>query len=507
MGSGVLGPVYNSRFSAFGDGSVARLLDIKVKEDARFLGRFWILGLLLAAAFIFPQISLADTCTSLGSHTVIFSYTPQVGTAGVTRVYIIGGCFGATQGTGSVKIGGITVPSDSIFLWSDGEIGLTLPFAAQTGTLEVDSQDYGSDTSTNEANGNNWGWTGNGEISGTFTVYTASSPSFCCLDPAGPSAPQYIEGTWNYDYGGWETAQYSLTQGTRNIDGSYPISGSVAWTADPSFDADCTQPLTGTLYTQGILRLYVEDGDNGCGQYAEEWLVLNSGDVTSQGWFSFEDDPDNECSFPSDFPNGLGYACSDAPLVKTQTEIPTTETPAFLGWTPSAAGGDAVYGAWKRTLPLSSDGIVEFAGRFVFEQVAPGGGGIDGCYNAAGGASPFPAFTAVTGGEWYVNSSGIWASGYSPFGSSLLLSDYIGIPSVGLVWYQGHVGQCSIALYQTMFIDSVVGSVSYNSAGTNGSTNELHIDVNGPTGPTPNICTLVIPSGSSPGTPVCKQYP
>ena len=51
-------------------------------------------------------VSRADWSPTQNSSTQIYTYTPQAGIAGVTRLYILGLCFAATQGTGGVLIGG-----------------------------------------------------------------------------------------------------------------------------------------------------------------------------------------------------------------------------------------------------------------------------------------------------------------------------------------------------------------------------------------------------------------
>ena len=130
-------------------------------------------------------------------------------------------------------------------------------------------------------------------------------------------------------------------------------------------------------------------------------------------------------------------ACFDIPLFKSQTEVPSTETPQFLGWAadavddhldPSFDANDPdlqTQGAWQRTLPLSSNGVAKFAGRFVVEQNAASA--VDGCYNASGGLGPYDEATGVSGGDWWVNGSNIWGSGlgYWP-GVNLSVSDDIG---------------------------------------------------------------------------------
>jgi len=173
-----------------------------LSERRRVRPTWWTfaVGLLFVVSGM-PGVSRAQSCQSgQTTETTIYTYTPQAGIAGVTRLYISGLCFGATQGTGSVSIGGVQVPSNYILQWSGDEIVLVVPETAQTDIIEVDSQNYGSDTSSNAAanqtNGNYWEWVGNDQVSGTFTVFAPSYPSLPSskIDPAGPSAPQYVGG-------------------------------------------------------------------------------------------------------------------------------------------------------------------------------------------------------------------------------------------------------------------------------------------------------------------------
>jgi hypothetical protein len=89
--------------------------------------------------------------------------------------------------------------------------------------------------------------------------------------------------------------------------------------------------------------------------------------------------------------------------------------------------------------------------------------------------------------------------------TNLNYSDDIGINSDRVTWYQEHLQQCTITVYQTMFIDAVNGPVSYNTGGPYGATNQ-HQEVIDNTLGAPLYCAGVIPSGSSLST-MCKQYP
>lgn len=215
----------------------------------------WVVLSLLLVSFWPAQLAAAPSyCSSYP--TTIESITPQAGIAGVTKVYVLGTCFGDAQGSGSVKIKGI--PATDYSLWSDGEIIFTVPVTAQTGNLVVTSDSDGSDSSANEADCAKVGWCGTGNINADFSVTTPNAPSFFDMgyDPPAfegdstQTAPEYITGEWNCDDGFGDTATYDLTQQPQNSEGTWPVTGSVHWTYG-SPDDICDQPLTGTLDGSG----------------------------------------------------------------------------------------------------------------------------------------------------------------------------------------------------------------------------------------------------------------
>jgi hypothetical protein len=187
-----------------------------------------------------------------------------------------------------------------------------------------------------------------------------------------------------------------------------------------------------------------------------------------------------------------------------------------LGWVADAAhdswdpGFDAskpvweTEGGWQRALPLSSNGVAKFAGRFVFEQTAASA--VDGCYAAAGGRSPYDQVTAVSGAGWWLNTNNIWGSGLSRSwqGVNLSYSDDIGFDEHSTQWYQQYVGQCSAVVYQTMFIDGVKRPIAYNVGLPYLETNDLDVDIDN--APVDGLCTSVTPQGGS-IYPACKNYP
>lgn len=435
--------------------------------------RFLLLALPILFLALLPPA--AHACAEPGSYyppvtwtTHIESISPQVGIAGITQVDIEGYCFGDTQGTGTVTVNGVPM---TIEYWSDAEIILDLPFDATTGDLKVTSANYGSDDSLGESACTcsgcpSEGWPassdppcGNNLINADFQVSVPSNPPLCCNENVTPPAPyvagspspsQYVEGTWDYNQGGFQ-AQFTLTQGPQNSKtGLSLITGTEVNTI-------CSQveQVTGFLDQLGDMEL-----SEPCLGHCIEWHILGSGDVTSQG---LELGGASLCSNPpyANFPNdglmdeaeGAYYNLGVPPLFKSQTDQPASETPApdATPWSlgpPSAGSLYKTYGRWDRTLPLSPDGFNEFAGRFVYEQ--SGGAATDGCY-AALPNTHFTKVTSVTsGGGWYVNTSSVWGV------------DIIGIKSQAVSFYQEYYAipaskACEITGPQAMHIDARTG--------------------------------------------------
>lgn len=194
------------------------------------------------------------------------------------------------------------------------------------------------------------------------------------------------------------------------------------------------------------------DDPPGCEGYTEEYAILSSGDLTSQGYFSSNGQP------LTDFPKNLGDVAGDLPLVSTVHMFPDGETPWGDGWI-------AYKSQWPtkaeffRTMP-SSNGFILYAGRFVWEQTG-GGEGNDGCHTDIEGSPP--PFTSVTGGGWYVHDgTGVWGP------------DVIGIPSQWIDWYQAHygpAGECTIVIPQAMNINTS------DESSTQYTTNQLIIEI------------------------------
>lgn len=431
------------------------------------------------ALALFPRLCQAFCCPQCS--TTIESISPQVAIAGVTRVYVLGSCFGDTQGSGSVTINGTSVPAANFLFWADGELAFTVPFTASSGPLVITSGN-GSDSSTNEADCTNWGWCGNGNINPTFTVVAPDNPPFynspTDIRIAGtPSVPQYVEGNWNYDDGYGDTATYTLSQGPQNSDGTWPVTGSVHWSYWYGQDGTCDESVTGTLDAHGDLYLNVAaDPADGCTTYALEYVVLNSGDMTSQGISWGEQQPGPDPNFPSD----LGTEYPYEPMFKAVTDLPASETPTSEGWgnIPDSGSQYPTYGTWQRTLPTSGDGLVEFAGRFVYEQ--NGGSPIDACWKPG---SLTGQGTTLSGGGWYVDQNGNWGL------------DWIGIWSQGIDWYQSNVGlPCDITIPQLMHTDAGGGQPQY-------TTNQLIIEIRAS-----EVRSEVQPQGGS-AVKQCLGYP
>lgn len=446
------------RRKAFYSSQMLRGRRNQLPPTSNFL-RWSVLPMLLVAFWPSHLAAAPSYCSSYP--TTIESITPQAGIAGVTQVYVLGTCFGDTQGTGTVTINGTQA---EVSLWSDGEIVFTVPFTATTGHLVVTSNSNGYDSSALEADCANVGWCGTATINADFAVTTPDSPPFydTTTNPptihinTSPSAPEYITGEWSYDTGYGETATYDLTQQSQNSDGTWPVTGSVHWVYG-SPDDTCDQSVTGTLDRSGHLILNVAaDPTGACGSYSDEYSILSSGDMTSQGYFYFDDGYGINTPPPlTGFPNNLGDENNDFPLFSNIHQFPDGETPWGNSWS-------ADHSQWPtkaeffRTMPPSG-GFFPYAGRFVWEQDG-GLEGNDGCYTDQ---SPAPApFTRVTGGGWYVDSTGVWGD------------DLIGIPSQWLDWYQAHYSDgCTIQVPQAMNINTS------DESSTQYTTNQLIIKV------------------------------
>jgi len=414
--------------------------------------RWAVLTTLLVAFWPSHLAAAPSYCSSYP--TTIESITPQAGIAGVTQVYVLGTCFGDTQGTGSVTVDG--KPAD-VSVWSDGEIVFTVPVTATTGHLVVTSNSNGYDSSALEADCANAGWCGTANINADFAVTAPNSPSFfdgsnppALLGDGTPTAPEYITGEWSWDTGFGITGTYDLTQQSQNSDGTWPVTGS-SHIEYGGPDDTCDQPVTGTLDGSGHLIIAAAaEPDQGCESYSDEYLILSSGDMTSQGYFYFDDGYGINTPPPlPDFPNNLGDENNDFPLFSNIHQFPDGEAPHGVDWSSTLA-------EFFRIMPASGD-FTPYAGRFVWEQDG-GFEGNDGCYTGIEGSPP--PFTRVSGGGWYVHDGGVWGP------------DLIGLLSEWVDWYQTHYANgCTIVLPQAMNINTNdEGSTQY-------TTNQLIIEV------------------------------
>lgn len=261
----------------------------------------WVLVPLLVVAFVpflFPVRAHADCyeplcCTypPVQGTTHIESVSPQVALPGATVVYIEGYCFGDSQGSGSITLNG--EPMTDIVFWTDAEIAFRPPFDAASGNLVVNSQSYGSDSTAQETNcpASPPGWTpdycGNDKVNATFNIAPVDAPTYwipanspgCpyaqpCPKVAGTqSAPQWVQGTWNYDDGD-QTMTLTLSQGPENTTNhTWPITGTEVTNLSQN-----QYNVSGTLDQYGDLALYLPFVDDNAN--CIEWLVLGSGDVT-----------------------------------------------------------------------------------------------------------------------------------------------------------------------------------------------------------------------------------
>ncbi len=391
---------------------------------ARFRSASALLLFLAFAAFLFP-LSAQGTCYEplcctyppVTGTTHIESVSPQVALPGVTVVYIQGYCFGDPPAGSIVPPGAsITLNGEAvtdIVFWTDAEIAFRHPLDAASGNLVVSSPSYGSDSTANEANcpasPPNYipDYCGNDKVNATFTIQTVNTPGPAYSPPnmeGTESAPEYVEGTWNYDDGG-ETMTLTLNQ-LPQTNGTWPITGSEVDNIWGQYN------VWGTLDQYGDLALCLAFGNqspNGI-----EWLVLGSGDVTSQGLnYGVACTPGTPPVPTRDFLNGSMdsaegpyYRWGVPPLFKSATDLPLVETAAFSNeWVTAPLSTLPTLAVFGRTFPFL-DGFVGFAGRFVYEQ--SGGAPTDMCWYSPGDPQPEVTESTLGGGGWYVDPNGSW---------------------------------------------------------------------------------------------------
>jgi len=217
--------------------------------------------------------------------------------------------------------------------------------------------------------------------------------------------------------------------------------------------------LSGTLDQYGDFSLYLPCDANSI--HCFQWLILGSGDVTSQGLGSAPPCPPSAPQYG--FLQTLAISAEDGyyplavpPLFKSQTDQPASESPIPQGWSlgPATMGSQyPTFGIWERALPLLN-GFIGFAGRFVYEQ--SGTGTTDACWKLG---SPTAMVTGVTGGGVFVDQNGDWGL------------DYIGMRSQGVDWYQrNQTLPCHITMVQDMYIDGRTQAYMY-------TTNQLTFEI------------------------------
>ncbi|HEV2386751.1 MAG TPA: IPT/TIG domain-containing protein [Candidatus Acidoferrales bacterium] len=433
------------------------------------------------------------------STTHIQSVSPQVAIAGVTEVYIQGYCFGDTQGTGTITLNG--EPITDVVSWTDAEIEFIPPSDATSGDLVVTSSTYGQDDTATEADcAHPYSFCGNDSINANFTIAAVSLPSLCCVPNTSPLVsyvsgvqdlppprPWWVQGTWYYNDGG-ETMTLTLTQGAEDTSNN-------TWTITGTAESNTTCgtfDVTGTLDQYGDLGLSIPC--EGLNDNCMEWLLLGSGDVTSQGLGggpgpcpAYPSWPQRNFVWSLSNWEGPYYSRIVPPLFKGQVDLPDYESPTGTGFVikPHSGSQYPTFGAWYRTLPpyiSNNTSFSRFVGRFVYEQ--SGTGATDTCWTQNPGG-PTDQVIGVTGGGWFVNQNDIWEW------------DNIGIWSQGIDWYRGNVGTlpCGYAVAQDMYIDGRTGPVKY-------TTNELGFVI----GAT-QIDSEVEIQGSSTPVDICTFYP
>lgn len=263
-----------------------------------------------------------------------------------------------------------------------------MPWDATTGSLVITSQNYGSDSSLDEALccgegcsvGENWPGNGNPEgedqicgndlIAGNFVVTSPNNPAFI-LSPESPGcnssvpcyhtlgtqfSPQYIEGSWFYNDGG-EERFFTLTQGPQDSKtGVWTITGT-EWS---SFNGGPYPIKAGLMDASGDVMLETAT-TNTC----LEFQILGSGDVTSPIYSNLS----GGFACPAPEKNFLLYNFAEAdegpywyfvapPLFKSQTseppfvsqtDVPPLETPTFYQWVAYDGYTLETAGQWTRT--------------------------------------------------------------------------------------------------------------------------------------------------------------
>jgi hypothetical protein len=213
--------------------------------------------------------------------------------------------------------------------------------------------------------------------------------------------------------------------------------------------------VSGTLDQYGDLAFYSPFPLTGCCYYCVEWLVLGSGDVTSQGLQGhipcYGQTPVPQQDFLDggmDSAEGFDYTQAVPPLFKSQTDKPPSESPAAQGWWTGPGSTLPTYGLWERVLPTLS-GLIAYGGRFIYEQ--SGGLAADGCYFAK--SAYLQVTSTVTGGGWFVDQSADWGL------------DGIGFSSQFDSYYQDHYGPigltCQVTGPQVLLIGGRTGPVRY----------------------------------------------
>ncbi len=397
---------------------------------------------------------------------------------------------------------------NDIVFCTDAEVAFILPFDASTGDLKVTSG-YGSDDTLTESQracgGTDPDWCGNDKVNASFVAEPPDDPPLTCLAPncpspppslvgGLPSVPQYVDGTWDMNNGSGEL-MLSLTQGQQDASGDWPITGAVE-------NSPCSGQLadvTGVLDQYGDMALYFP-----CGNSCVEWLVLGSGDVTSQGFGGSGggcavQPVQNFLQTLMDESEGPYYYLAQPPLFKSATDQPSGETPTFDSWGlgPSwDASVNPTFGEWSRQFPEVLSGgnlLVEFAGRFVYEQ--NGAGASDSCYTEGAPSAPswIRPVTGLSGGGWFVTSAGVWEY------------DDIGESSQWVDWYQSNVAlPCDWTVSQEMYIDGRTTTYKYtlNQLTYEIDSNEIYSEVQPQGGSVVKGCEYY--SGSKVGKKPCK---
>lgn len=341
--------------------------------------------------------------------------------------------------------------------WSDSMIIAIVPQGASTGPIVISNQ-YGSDSSTNEAQGA-WYATG-AQIAPDFVVFSPDNPTLQGHTQSRPNNPygcQDASGTWTFvdyvdgpDWPGF-TEQYTFSQ--TPVPGGYHVTG----TADT-----CGGTIDGTLDYYGDLEFTETDNFSQCGWTHVGRKVRILGTGCNQTSLSYRWYPDNGPWYgdlpPTDWLTDMGHYLWHVEVAGTkQASVPSAETTSFVQWVDFNGNPGGTLGEFKQTLAVDPQSTAtNFIGRLVYEQQSSESN--DQC--SLDGLLALP--DSISGGAWYVNNES---------NSSVWSPDAVGAPPELIAYFRSiWANGCSMTVPQDMLITNSTDNVRY-------VTNDLEIEI------------------------------